>query len=116
MEIAKGYGFVGNDIMECLGQWDSEVRRAIEKGMLAKDKLAAHSIKTYVVVACIIKALLTPLVPQPRQEHIRQGCPLRFRAAPERRRQQVQPQQGEWRTAFYFFSGQPSPHSCRVQR
>ncbi|KAL9949292.1 hypothetical protein ACHAPB_005240 [Verticillium nonalfalfae] len=44
--IGEKYGFVGEDIMEQIGQWNPSIRRTIEESMLAKDKLAAHSIKT----------------------------------------------------------------------
>lgn len=48
LEIAKRYGHVGNDVMEDIGEWRPEVRRLLEESMLAKDELAAHSIKTFV--------------------------------------------------------------------
>lgn len=44
--IAAKYGFIGDDIMEKIGQWNPSIRRTIEESMLAKDRLAAHSIKT----------------------------------------------------------------------
>lgn len=46
--IAKDYGFVDDEIMNRIEQWDPDVRRVIEESMLAKDKKAAHSIKTCV--------------------------------------------------------------------
>ncbi|KAK3331475.1 hypothetical protein B0H66DRAFT_487633 [Apodospora peruviana] len=46
LSIAKRFGFVGDDIMDQIEQWNPSIRRIIEEGMLAKDKLAAHSITT----------------------------------------------------------------------
>lgn len=47
--IGKRYGFIDLDIMNRIQQWDPEVRRTIEESMLAKDRLAAHSITTCVI-------------------------------------------------------------------
>jgi len=47
LRISTKFGFVGDDIMSQIEAWNPEIRRIIEEGMLAKDKLAAHSIKTY---------------------------------------------------------------------
>ncbi|KZF20943.1 hypothetical protein L228DRAFT_223072 [Xylona heveae TC161] len=44
--IAKGYGFVDDAILEEIESWNPDIRRIIEESMLAKDHLAAHSIKT----------------------------------------------------------------------
>ncbi|KAG7123520.1 Protein NO VEIN like protein [Verticillium longisporum] len=44
--IGAKYGYVGEDIMKQIGQWSPSIRQDIEKSMRAKDKLAAHSIKT----------------------------------------------------------------------
>ncbi|KAJ4286909.1 hypothetical protein N0V88_007854 [Collariella sp. IMI 366227] len=44
--IGRKFGFVGDDIMGQIEQWRPDIRRIIEESMLAKDRLAAHSIKT----------------------------------------------------------------------
>jgi hypothetical protein len=46
--IGRKFGLVGDDIMGQIEQWRPDIRRIIEESMLAKDRLAAHSIKTYV--------------------------------------------------------------------
>lgn len=46
--IGRKFGFVGDDIMGEIEQWRPDIRRILEESMLAKDRLAAHSIKTYV--------------------------------------------------------------------
>lgn len=47
LNISRKFGFVGDDIMAQIEAWNPDIRRIIEEGMLAKDRLAAHSIKTY---------------------------------------------------------------------
>jgi hypothetical protein len=44
--IADSYGFLGDDIMNQIEQWNPDIRRAVQESMLAKDKRVAHSIKT----------------------------------------------------------------------
>lgn len=46
ISISTTFGFVGDDIMSQIEAWNPEIRRIIEDSMLAKDTLAAHSIKT----------------------------------------------------------------------
>ena len=46
LAIAGSYGFLGDDIMDQIEQWNPEIRRAVQESMLAKDKRVAHSIKT----------------------------------------------------------------------
>jgi hypothetical protein len=46
LAIAESYGFLSDDIMDEIGAWKPEIRRAIEGSMLAKDQRMAHSIKT----------------------------------------------------------------------
>jgi len=48
--IGRKFGFVSDDIMGEIEQWRPDIRRIIEESMLAKDQLAAHSIKTYVAL------------------------------------------------------------------
>ncbi|KAK5994783.1 Protein NO VEIN-like protein [Cladobotryum mycophilum] len=45
-ESPRGNGFIDDDVMGQIEQWNPSIRRMIEESMLAKDKLAAHSIKT----------------------------------------------------------------------
>ncbi|KAM7185751.1 hypothetical protein V8F20_011688 [Naviculisporaceae sp. PSN 640] len=46
LSISRKFGFVGDDIMSQIEAWNPKIRRIIEESMLAKDTLAAHSIKT----------------------------------------------------------------------
>ncbi|KAK4209476.1 hypothetical protein QBC37DRAFT_391255 [Rhypophila decipiens] len=46
LNISRKFGFVGDDIMAEIEAWRPDIRRLIEESMLAKDTLAAHSIKT----------------------------------------------------------------------
>lgn len=46
LDIAEKYGFLDEQMMKDIEEWKPKYRRAIEGAMLAKDKLAAHSIKT----------------------------------------------------------------------
>lgn len=48
LELQRYYGHIGDDVMEAIGGWNPEVRRLLEESFLAKDRLAAHSIKTFV--------------------------------------------------------------------
>ncbi|SPN99278.1 uncharacterized protein DNG_02315 [Cephalotrichum gorgonifer] len=44
--IAKLYGYVDDDVMEATGAWPPDMRRRFEESIMAKDRLAADSIKT----------------------------------------------------------------------
>ncbi|KAJ9143506.1 ATPase-like, ATP-binding domain [Pleurostoma richardsiae] len=46
LAIAKGYGLIGDDIMDQIQQWNPEIRHVIEESMLAKDKLSTDALKT----------------------------------------------------------------------
>lgn len=46
LRITKKFGFVRKGLMDKIEQWDPEAKAELEEMIIAKDKLAGHSILT----------------------------------------------------------------------
>lgn len=44
--LTKKYGYLNQDTMEKVGNWNPEIRREIDEAWLAMESTAAHSVKT----------------------------------------------------------------------